>query len=607
MDHQSEDRRVIEKEILNYIGGSHETRRIKCPACSPERRDQTSRTLSVTFKDGYAVYMCHHCYATGRVNAGGSSKSKAKTKNIGDKKLSVATINIERIENPKAPVPTRVLDEDHVTWLEGRGIDKSTADKCGVVSGDVYLHKRGGDFPCIGFQYADDREISIKWRDGRKNFTQSGSCRSLWRIEEFTGGDLVICEGELDSLSYEMIGVYAASVPNGAPSKPSSDSSDTIKYDYLWKSRDKIINADRIIIATDSDRSGQILAEEIARRVGIGKCWRVNYPEGCKDANDVLVKHGQEELRSTLTKAMPWPIDGIRDASEFREKALDLYRNGMDHGVKVGIEDLDRVYTATPGTLTLFTGVPGNGKSSFLTFLSVELAKKAGWQSVILSAETPSEIHVLQLASLYSDKPFDGPDKMDEDELLKSLDWVQQHFTFIDDSDTDVDSVLERASVSVMRYGSRIIQIDPYNFLTLSDSAEENSSSINKMLVKLKNFSQQHSVCVWLVAHPTKMYRGQDGKTPAVGGYDVSGSASFFNVPDAGITIARDEPGTSKITNWKSRFPWIGSIGSTIMSFNPRIGSFSTAIPLGFGDSDVTKEVEEEGWEFDDDFLNFDE
>ena len=47
---------------------------------------------------------------------------------------------------------------------------------------------------------------------------------------------------------------------------------------------------DKIIIATDNDKSGLAMAEEIARRIGKDRCWRVEYPKDCKDANDVLKK-----------------------------------------------------------------------------------------------------------------------------------------------------------------------------------------------------------------------------------------------------------------------------------------------------------------------------
>ena len=119
------------------------------------------------------------------------------------------------------------------------------------------------------------------------------------------------------------------------------------------------------------------------------------------------------------------------------------------------------------------------------------------------------------------------------------------------------------------------------------------------MLVNLKRFSREHDVAVWLVAHPKKMLRGANGSVPPPGGYDISGSASFFNVPDAGITVSRGEPGTSVITNWKARFPWIGSLGECTLAYDEFTGVFSGLPNAGFwggnvklvnGGLDVTEE-----------------
>ena len=436
----------------------------------------------------------------------------------------------------------------------------------------------GAEVSCMGFPYShSDGSVSVKWRDTDKNFSQTGSAKELWRINEFDGGDLIICEGEMDALSYQEAGVFAVSVPNGAPSKASVGVSSK-KYEYLFDARDKINSADRVIIASDSDEPGALLSEEIVRRIGKAKCWVVSYPDGCKDANDVLVKHGVDELRSTLVRATPWPVSGIRDAKEFRESAISLYTDGMDHGVSLGLPDLDKVYRVNPQTLTICTGIPGSGKSSFLTWLSVSLASKTGWGSVILSAETPTEIHVLQMAAIYLGKPFSGEFKMSEAELNIALDWVQSNFTFLDTSDTTIKSVLDRAAISILRTGARIVQIDPYNFLTTAEDGIEGVLQINKLLVGLKQFSEQHDCAVILCAHPTKMYRAPDGSTPSPSGYDVAGSSAFFNIADAGLTVDREEQGKSKITCWKSRFPWIGSVGSCVLEFNPLTGGFSTPL-----------------------------
>jgi len=575
---------LLDDAVSRDRRGAGSALRRTCPECGPDRqsRNKKERTLSVTFGDDHALYLCHHCEAKGRVNFEDTSLTEFKEQPTTSVELddeltdqsNVVSIDVHKLSH----VEMDPMSDKQVDWLSSRGISKETADKCGLGSGSMWIRAHGEERPCVGFPYTHlDGSFAIKWRTGGKKFTQTGSASELWRIQEFSGGDLIICEGEMDALAYQEAGIFAVSVPNGAPSRASTGTASK-KYEYLFAARDQIKRADRVLIATDQDEPGRILAEEIVRRLGRGKCWVVNYPDDCKDPNDVLMTHGPEALASTAVQATPWPVKGIRDAKEFRAGALSLYHNGMDRGISVGIENLDSLYRANPQTLTVITGIPGSGKSSFLTWLSVNLASRHGWGSVIMSAETPTEIHVLQMAAAYMSKPFHGPYKMDEEELLVALDWVEQNFAFLDESDTSIQSVLDRAAISIMRTGARILQVDPYNFLTTGDSAEEGVLQINKLLVGLKSFAVEHDCAVWLVAHPTKMYRGQDGTTPTPGGYDISGSAAFFNVPDAGISLSRGELGEAKVTCWKARFPWIGALGNTDLDFNSHSGVFSAPL-----------------------------
>ena len=84
--------------------------------------------------------------------------------------------------------------------------------------------------------------------------------------------------------------------------------------------------AARIILATDNDAPGNALAEELARRLGRERCFRVRWPGSVagrdapeaeadkayrKDANEVLCKDGPQAIRAYLEAAEPYPIKGL--------------------------------------------------------------------------------------------------------------------------------------------------------------------------------------------------------------------------------------------------------------------------------------------------------
>lgn len=539
-------------------------RRFACPDCGPNRKKQGELTLSVHESDGNLLYYCHHCNESGKVKYENTFEHK---------ETEVEYVEVAESSEGK-------LTERQVIYLAERGISEAVIAEVGLTSAEVFVPGRGEKVPVIGFPYLNhDGTTATKWRDGCKNFTQTGACSSLWRIEHHTtGSDLIITEGEMDALSLAQVGIPAVSVPNGAPSGPVKDDGITgKKFSYLWNHKAVVDGASRILIASDADAPGDVLAEEIARRLGKARCWRVRYPQGCKDCNDVLVGHGEDALRKCVDEATPWPIGGLRSASEYKIDAIDLFRSGMTRGVSVPVGGLDRVYRPCPGTLTICTGIPGSGKSTFLTWLSVKLAELHDWNMAVFSAETSSQIHLLNVAAMHKRAAIRGPRRMSESDLSDAIDWASDRFVFLDEAETSIESVIERGQAAVMRNGVRVLLIDPYNWITSNDdSFEAQHSNINKMLVKLKSFAVSHDIAVWLVAHPTKMYRSETGKVPIPTGYDISGSAAFFNVADNGITVSRMAPGIAKITSWKARFQWLGSVGSVDLNFNEETGSFST-------------------------------
>jgi hypothetical protein len=114
------------------------------------------------------------------------------------------------------------------------------------------------------------------------------------------------------------------------------------KFAYVWASNEVLQAADKIIIAVDKDGPGKALAEELARRIGKPKCWSVEWPDDCKDANDTLLKYGKAKVSNVVEEAEPWPIAGLYDANHYAEQVRTLYHDqdwdgpccdrGSEHG-----------------------------------------------------------------------------------------------------------------------------------------------------------------------------------------------------------------------------------------------------------------------------------
>ncbi|KAL2603741.1 hypothetical protein AAZV13_09G027400 [Glycine max] len=160
--------------------------------------------------------------------------------------------------------------------------------------------------------------VGCKYRTMEKRFWQGkGADKILYGIDDISqASEIIIVEGEIDKLSLEEAGFQnCVSVPVGAPEKVSSKDLPPIEKDtafrYLWNCKEYLDKAVRIILATDNDPPGQALAEELARRLGRERCWRVLWPKkdefsSFKDANEVLKYMGADALKKLVENAEPY-------------------------------------------------------------------------------------------------------------------------------------------------------------------------------------------------------------------------------------------------------------------------------------------------------------
>ena len=61
-----QDIEMLKESVISAVSNS-ERSRIKCPMCGPERKKKGERTLSITVDGSHALYKCHHCDESGRV------------------------------------------------------------------------------------------------------------------------------------------------------------------------------------------------------------------------------------------------------------------------------------------------------------------------------------------------------------------------------------------------------------------------------------------------------------------------------------------------------------------------------------------------------------
>ena len=146
--------------------------------------------------------------------------------------------------------------------------------------------------------------VNIKSRTLAKGFKQEKNAeKCFYRFDHMVGMQtIIITEGEMDALALVEAGFNnVVSVPDGA-TQPNSKPSDR-KFSYLISAEEHLMNAETIILCTDSDDAGKHLRDELSRRIGREKCFRVTFPLDCKDMNDVLVNYGEDRVNEIISDA----------------------------------------------------------------------------------------------------------------------------------------------------------------------------------------------------------------------------------------------------------------------------------------------------------------
>lgn len=471
-----------------------------------------------------------------------------------------------------------------ISYLQSRGISESTAKSANLYSVNRYIQKVGSEVSCIAFPYMrHGNVVNIKYRSiEHKGFSQeTNGDQIFYLLEDVQANEpIVIVEGEIDALTCREAGIVnVLSVPSGAPIKVSEgrvDPTEDRKFSFVWDAHKQLNAAPYVVIASDGDIAGTALKEELARRIGKARCRVISYPEGCKDLNDVLLKHGAETVRQLVEDAEPYPIDGLFDASEYADAVHDLYMKGFGSGESTGYTNVDELYTIVPGQVTIVTGYPSSGKSNFVDQMLMNMAMAKDWKFAICSFENPPPLHIAKLCELHLKKPFFAgvTPRMTEEEKASAMQFIKEHFVFLDsqNSDNTIESILDRAQSAVQRLGIRGLVIDPYNFINLEREGTE-TDAISKMLTRVQAFAKAAGVHIWFVAHPAKMLRMGDDM-PVPDGMSVAGSMAWWAKADCGLTVHRQEGNSVLIKVWKCRWRWVGKVGETTLKYEKATGSY---------------------------------
>lgn len=474
---------------------------------------------------------------------------------------------------------TSQLTEKHRNGLEARGLDVGLAQRYGIRS----------QGEAIAFEYRVNGSVhNTKIRHGKGNmpWAQTGKPLVLWNWDALKGDpserELVICEGEFDSLACIQAGYRdVVSVPNGAPASDNEEGE--ARYKYLFKGNDlhpEIDKFRKFILAVDGDEKGIYLRDALAVRLGEERCFWVEWPEGCKDANDVLREHGARHLAELIDNAKRMFTDEVA--------TLDDIPNPPDEtSYHVGLAGLEKHLRFPRKGFVTVLGPYESGKSTLLRQIAYNMASIHGWKTGLTCFEESVKWRTVNaFRKIVIGKPRDA---WSDQEIRDADNWMRKSLIFFQKKKRELmtgQRLINRVEFAIKVYGLNMIIIDPFNEIDHSwDTNKSKTDYIADFIMSLKDIADSYGVLIVCCVHPPAMsMRTQNSKKAKIFTLsDAADSAHFGNKSDIGLCV------------WKAN-----GDGFTVVNIdkikNRELCGIPTGVELKFYPSEERYRVNRTGW-----------
>jgi len=419
-------------------------------------------------------------------------------------------------------VPDTPRKEKRMDLLKGevgpiapRGLTQETCEKFNYRLGEF----RGRRCHIANYYGEDGRVVAQKIRykeDGKKSFTWVGDPKAALlygqRHKRNGGRRVYITEGEIDALSVAQALRHdwpVVSVPNGAQGARK----DLAKH-IAW-----LEQFSEIALCFDNDEPGRKAVADCATLFSPGKVRIVEFPEGIKDANDMVKANRTAELVSALWEAKTFRPDGIRSVSDLRAKAKERPRFGRPWP---WVTMTARTYGIRPEIYSWGAGV-GSGKTTtmkqlMLTTMRPDLLPDHsslvdGYGNPITIPgprkvgtflfEEPPEKTLRSLAGMAMGLRLNKPDAVYDDADLDAefdkLDGL--FFPFDTFGAKDWSVVKAQVLYLIQAEGVRDIWIDPLTALVAQ--AEDERRELDAVMADISGIVTTHGCTIHLVSHLT--------------------------------------------------------------------------------------------------------
>ena len=223
---------------------------------------------------------------------------------------------------------------------------------------------------------------------------------------------------------------------------------------------------------------------------------------------------------------------------DVKEKAMELYNLGFAKVNGINVPDIDDKFKPKKGEVTLLTGIGNYGKSSFKRWYQVFRVVLYGEKFATFSPEdNPPEEYYHDLVEILLGCDCTPRNKFrpSSDIYQRAYDFITEHFFYIypKNSEPTPQYIKQVFLELIIKEKVDGCDIDPFNQMTNNYQGYAGRDKyLEFVLTDFARFSVLNDVYFWIVAHPTKLPKQQDGNYPCPEVFDVADGAMWNNKMD---------------------------------------------------------------------------
>lgn len=362
-------------------------------------------------------------------------------------------------------------------------------------------------------------------------------------------GFVVVTEGEFDAMSLWQIGVKNVVSP--------SSGKDSFG---IWLAM--IDSIPRIYIGYDNDTPGKEAARKMAERLGQERCFEVSWGD-CKDANEFLSRHPQDDFKGVLKSAKPF----LRQQFKTMGDVIDSLRRG---DVETIASRFIPQVNFEKGWMAIISGRSNVGKTSYVMNVANELANR-DIPTLVLPFERGVESvgkRFLQVRHNATLTDFEMFGEEDWDRVKVDAAELPVYFAMPDKEDT-VDFILKAKKY----FDIKVVIVDHLDYMVRQVSSGSRGDAIMDTLQRLKRAAEEAGIVLLIVSHIRKTEKPGTfiarHRKPNI--EDLKGSSSLYQDPEVVVMLYETyKMGEISVDVLKNK----GEMGAGVYNFNASSGVY---------------------------------